>query len=78
MSYIYESPDKGQTIYRREIGKIEKELYRIYSSTEDEHLIEILEEARWLQIRRMAKTNPALQEALDRVKVLYELSKNER
>ncbi len=24
--YIYESPNKGKTIYRREFGKLEKEL----------------------------------------------------
>ena len=26
MEYIYESPDKGKTIYKREIGKNEREL----------------------------------------------------
>lgn len=26
--YIYESPDKGKTIYRREFGKLEKELIK--------------------------------------------------
>ena len=26
--YIYESPDKGNTIYRRQVGKIERELIR--------------------------------------------------
>ena len=25
--YIYESPDKGKTVYRREFGKVERELY---------------------------------------------------
>jgi hypothetical protein len=24
--YIYESPDKGKTVYRREFGKLEREL----------------------------------------------------
>lgn len=24
--YIYESPDKGKTVYKREFGKLEKEL----------------------------------------------------
>ena len=24
--YIYESPDKGKTVYRREFGKVEREL----------------------------------------------------
>lgn len=26
--YIYESPDKGETVYRREFGKLEKELIK--------------------------------------------------
>ena len=25
--YIYESPDKGKTVYRREMNKTERELY---------------------------------------------------
>jgi hypothetical protein len=31
----------------------------------------------WGEIRRAAKTNPLLQEALDRAKVIYELSKKD-
>jgi hypothetical protein len=38
----------------------------------------IKENQLWHDIRRAARTNPALQEAIDRVKVLYELSKDER
>lgn len=26
--YIYESPDKGKTVYRREFGKLQKELIK--------------------------------------------------
>lgn len=26
--YIYESPDRGKTVYRREFGKLEKELVK--------------------------------------------------
>jgi hypothetical protein len=26
--YIYESPDKGKTVYRREFGKLERELVK--------------------------------------------------
>jgi hypothetical protein len=31
----------------------------------------------WGEIHRAARTNPTLQEALDRVKIIYELSKND-
>jgi len=30
----------------------------------------------WGEIRRMAKTNPTLQAALERVKIIYHLSKD--
>jgi hypothetical protein len=30
----------------------------------------------WGEIHRMAKTNPTLQEALERVKIIYHLSKD--
>jgi len=33
--YIYESPDKGETIYRREFGKLEKELIKEKKQNED-------------------------------------------
>lgn len=33
--YIYESPDKGKTIYRREFGKLEKELIKEKTQNED-------------------------------------------
>jgi hypothetical protein len=36
----------------------------------------ILENQLWYNIRQAAKTNPALHEALNRVKMLYYLSKN--
>ena len=32
--YIYESPDKGKTVYRREFGKNERELYKEYHTTD--------------------------------------------
>ena len=32
----------------------------------------------WGDVLKQAETNPALQEALERVKILYELSKDER
>ena len=33
--YIYESPDKGKTVYRREFGKLEKELIKETKQNED-------------------------------------------
>lgn len=40
-------------------------------------LFEQIQESKlWGEIHRMAKTNPTLQEALDRVKIIYHLSKD--
>lgn len=36
----------------------------------------IMEDKMWGEIRRMAKSNPTLQEALERVKIIYHLSKD--
>ena len=78
-TYVYER-DKG-TVYAREIGAdpdTRKEIgYNYDSRTEDgrplrEH---IMDAKLWGEIRREAKTNVTLQKALDRVIMIYKLSK---
>jgi hypothetical protein len=82
--YIYER--NGEEIYAREFGKTDRKLigykYEIENQpdprTNDgrplhEHLIE---SRMWGDIRRMAKTNPTLQKALDRAIMIYKLSKD--
>jgi len=72
--YIYESPDKGGTIYRRKFGKNDRELYRV-SDEVSEQLAEIREDELWGEIRRAAKSNKVLQDALERAILIYHLSK---
>ena len=73
MNYVYESPDNGDTVYKRKVGETERELHSV--SERRKNLIdEIRESQLWGDIHRAALTNPALQEALDRVKVIYYLS----
>lgn len=68
---IYERVN--DVIYAREEGKTErKEVGRDY----DLHA-EIMENKLWGEIRRAAKTNPALQSELDRVIMLYQLIKKQ-
>jgi hypothetical protein len=75
MKYVYESPDNGETVYKREIGQIERELHSV--GERKKNLIDELRETQlWGNIHRAALTNPTLQEALERVKVIYYLSKN--
>lgn len=70
MSYIYESPDDGKTVYRRKIGSNQRELY-----IRDNNPVAITY-GMWAEIMRASVDNPALQEAIDRVKILYELTKD--
>jgi hypothetical protein len=73
-TYIYESPDGGETVYARESGSTERIM--IGQSTRAKSLIkEIRENELWVDIRQMAETNPTLQEALERAKIIYHLSK---
>jgi hypothetical protein len=75
-TYIYESPDGGETVYAREAGSTERRM--IGQSTRAKSLInEIRENQLWGDIRRMAETDPAMAELLERAKVYYYL-KNEK
>lgn len=70
---IFESPDKGETVYVREEGSTERDLYSVSKVKRLLHE-EIEENKLWNNIHRAAKANPALQEALARVKVTYYLT----
>jgi hypothetical protein len=81
-TYIYER--NGEEIYAREFGETERKLIgyqyenKIDPRTDDgrplfEHL---REDKLWGEIRREAKTNPALQKVLDRAILVYRLSKD--
>ena len=80
-SYVYER--NGEEIYAREAGKTERTMIGYqYENKPDprtndgrplyEH---IKEDKLWGNIRRAAKTNEALQSALDRAILVYHLSK---
>jgi hypothetical protein len=68
MTKIYESPDKGKTVYEREMGSLERTI------TYSEGMKELEEHKLWIEIRKAAKTNRALHKACERVKILYRLS----
>jgi hypothetical protein len=72
---IYESPDGGETIYVRESGSAMRQLYSEsdkVKSIQDQ----LQEDKMWGEIRREAKTNPALHSILEQAKIIYHLSKN--
>lgn len=72
---IFESPDGGETIYVRDEASSRRVL--LSESAKKQSLLEQIEEDRlWGNIRRAATTNDALHEAMERVKVIYYLSKD--
>jgi len=74
-TYIYESPDGGQSVYARESGSKERKLIGESLSVKTNR--ELIQESQlWHNIRVAARTNPTLQEALDRVIIIYNLSKS--
>ena len=71
---VFESPDGGETVYARMPGSTER--IKIIESQQIREVRKAGDEMRlWQDICRAAKTNTALQEAIDRVILLYHLSK---
>jgi hypothetical protein len=83
-TYIYER--NGEEVYAREFGETERKLIGYKYEMEDkpdprtddgrplhEHM---KENQLWGEIRRAAKTNSALHEALERAILIYHLSKD--
>jgi len=71
---IYESTDGSETVYIKEFGGEQQEIPRQSPRAVSLHE-QIKEDQLWGQIRRAAKTNPALQHALDEAVLIYTLSK---
>ena len=74
-AYVYER--EGGRTYARKVGQTERILIgEDFISDHRRIKIEIAEE--WFPIILAAEQNPALQEAIERVKILYELSKQDQ
>jgi len=75
VTYIYESPDGGDTVYAREHGKTERVM--IGQNTRAKSLIDKIQEDKlWGEIRRMATTDPGMANLLDQAKVYYKLKRS--
>jgi hypothetical protein len=70
-SYIYESPDGGNTVYARESGSNQRHLvgYSAGAKDLDEHRI-------WNEIRTASRTNPVLRKQVERVILIYQTIKD--
>lgn len=78
-TYIYERVD--DKVYAREFGSNERVIigwdsHPEFLNTSNRLAEDYIEDSLWQDIRAEAKTNPTLQEALERVKILYHLSKD--
>jgi len=78
--YVYER--SGDEVYAREFGETDRRLIG-YTHIADPRTADgrplhehIMESKLWGEIHRAAKTNPALQNALDRAIMIYRLSKD--
>jgi hypothetical protein len=75
VKYIYER--NGEEIYAREFGKSQRTMIRKHIDPFNENLTINYElENTWKDILTESRTNPTLQEAMERVKILYHLSKD--
>ena len=64
--YIYESPDNGKTVYRREVGGVTRELLTLPGNPDD-----LFRYAEFVKIIDMSYSNPALKKALDNLLIIY-------
>jgi hypothetical protein len=74
MKYVYESPDGGETVYRRKFGTPERELYSVSQKKQDQAQLE-KEWSIWKDILSTSQNNLALKQALDQARIIYELSR---
>jgi hypothetical protein len=76
-TYIYER--NGDTVFRREFGadpSTREVMGYDYRTSDGKPLYDHIQEDKlWGEIRRAAKTNPTLQDAVDRVIMIYQLTK---
>lgn len=63
-NYIYESPDEGKTIYRRQINSIERELIRREPSN-------LFTYTAFREIKELSETNASVRKALDNLLLIY-------
>ena len=70
-TYIYETPDGGETIYAREEGAPNSEKIMIGQSWQAKELVE---QRMWNEIYPKRSRNPALTEAVEKCIIIYKLS----
>ena len=69
---IYESPDGGKTVYSRKSGSSDRTL--IKEDTSQSYITKWYE---WKEILKLAETEPALANAINKAEMLYVILKKE-
>ena len=72
-TYIYETPDGGETVYAREFGAPDSERVMIGQSLKAK---EQIERRLWNEIYPKRNLNPALTEAVEKCIIIYKLSED--
>jgi hypothetical protein len=75
MSDIFESPDKGKTVYKRLPGTSQRELYSDMTSNGRTLHEQLQEDQMWGEIRQMARTDAGLRDLLERAIIYYNLKR---
>lgn len=73
-TYIYESPDKGHTVYRRQIGSSPSER-ELHSMSEEKRSWDrqLEREMKWNRIVQAGDHDPVLRQMLDRIEIYHSL-----
>ena len=71
-TYIYESPDGGDTVYRRRFGDIQRELHSV-SDKKRSQIDNLRKDKLWGDIHRAAQSDPVLKDMLDRIEIYHRL-----
>ena len=69
--YIYESPDMGDTVYRREFGASERELIQMPETN-------LFTYTAFREIRELSESNTSIKKALDNLLLIYYTVKDDR
>ena len=74
---IFESPDGGRTVYARQPGNTNRELYSQDPALQQE-LKDLENSKRWVEILQARRNNSELDHLCEQVEILYELSRNSK
>lgn len=70
-SFIFESPDGGKTVFKRNPGTVERELISTAES-------DLFSYAAWFEIKKLSETSASVKIALDHLLLIYYTIKDDK